>query len=43
MQTDSMMISKIKYIHEKPVKHGYVDEAAHWYIVLLEIMEIHQV
>ena len=25
-----MMISKIKYIHENPVKRGYVDEATHW-------------
>lgn len=30
MQTDTMMISKIKYIHENPVKRGYVDEAVHW-------------
>jgi len=30
MQTDTMMISKIKYIHENPVKRGYVDEAIHW-------------
>jgi REP element-mobilizing transposase RayT len=30
MQTDAMMISKIKYIHENPVKRGYVDEAIHW-------------
>ena len=30
MQTDSMMISKIEYIHENPVKRGYVDEATHW-------------
>ena len=30
MQTDAMMISKIKYIHENPVKRGYVDEAVHW-------------
>ena len=30
MQTDEMMISKIKYIHENPVKRGYVDEATHW-------------
>ncbi len=30
MQTDAMMISKIGYIHENPVKRGYVDEAAHW-------------
>ena len=30
MQTDSMMIAKIKYIHENPVKRGYVDDAVHW-------------
>ena len=30
MQTDTMMIAKIKYIHENPVKRGYVDDAVHW-------------
>jgi len=30
MQTDAMMISKIKYIHRNPVKHGYIDDATHW-------------
>ena len=30
MQTDAMMMSKIKYIHENPVKRGYVDEAVYW-------------
>jgi REP element-mobilizing transposase RayT len=30
MQTDVMMISKINYIHENPVKRGYVDDAVHW-------------
>jgi len=30
IQTDSMMISKINYIHQNPVKRGYVDEARHW-------------
>ena len=30
IQTDAMMISKIKYIHENPVKRGYVDESIHW-------------
>ena len=30
MQTDTMMISKIKYIHENLVKRGYVDEEIHW-------------
>jgi len=30
IQTDVMMIGKIKYIHENPVKRGYVDDATHW-------------
>lgn len=30
MQTDTIMVSKIKYIHENPVKRGYVDNAKHW-------------
>ncbi len=30
IQTDSMMISKIEYIHDNPIKRGYVDEAIHW-------------
>jgi len=30
MQSDAMMISKIKYIHDNPVKGGYLDEAKHW-------------
>ncbi len=30
IQTDAMMISKINYIHQNPVKRGYVDEALHW-------------
>jgi hypothetical protein len=30
IQTDGMMISKIKYIHHNPVKRGYIDEAIHW-------------
>ena len=25
-----MMISKINYIHQNPVKRGYVDDASHW-------------
>lgn len=25
-----MMLQKIDYIHQNPVKRGYVDEAAHW-------------
>ena len=30
IQTDSIMISKINYIHQNPVKRAYVDEAKHW-------------
>ena len=30
IQSDSMMTSKINYIHHNPVKRGYIDEAAHW-------------
>ena len=30
MQTDAMMKSKIDYIHQNPVKRGYVDESIHW-------------
>jgi len=25
-----MMVQKVEYIHNNPVKRGYVDEAAHW-------------
>lgn len=28
--TESMMLEKINYIHNNPVKRGYVDEAKHW-------------
>jgi REP element-mobilizing transposase RayT len=30
IQNDEMMRQKIDYIHQNPVKRGYVDEAAHW-------------
>ncbi len=30
MQTDEMMLSKIQYIHDNPVKRGYVDDPTHW-------------
>ena len=30
MQTDAMMLNKIQYIHENPLKRGYVDESSHW-------------
>jgi len=25
-----MLLEKIEYIHNNPVKRGYVDEASHW-------------
>lgn len=28
--SDTMMIEKINYIHQNPVKRGYIDEAKHW-------------
>ena len=46
MQTNAMMISKIKYIHENPVKRGYVDMWMKLHIgdiVLLEIMREYMV
>jgi len=27
---EKMMIEKINYIHQNPVKRGYVDECKHW-------------
>jgi len=30
IQSDLMMQQKIEYIHQNPVKRGYVDQAAHW-------------
>ncbi|MFT7880538.1 MAG: transposase [Sulfurimonas sp.] len=30
MQSESMMKSKIDYIHHNPVKRGYVDNPEHW-------------
>ena len=30
IQNDKIMIQKINYIHDNPVKRGYVDEAKHW-------------
>ncbi|MFT7880688.1 MAG: hypothetical protein ABXS91_09880 [Sulfurimonas sp.] len=30
MQNDLMLKSKIEYIHQNPVKRGYVDEPEHW-------------
>ncbi len=30
IQNEQMMIEKIGYIHNNPVKRGYVDESIHW-------------
>jgi len=30
IQNDEMMLQKINYIHENPVKRGYVDAPEHW-------------
>jgi len=30
IQDEAMMLQKIEYIHNNPVKRGYVDEAVHW-------------
>ena len=30
IQSEAMMIERINYIHNNPLKRGYVDEAAHW-------------
>ncbi|MCK5148761.1 transposase [bacterium] len=30
IQTKNMMIQKIEYIHNNPVRRGYVEEAVHW-------------
>jgi REP element-mobilizing transposase RayT len=30
IQNEKMMIDRINYIHNNPVKRGYVDEAEHW-------------
>ncbi|RGP39575.1 hypothetical protein BPTFM16_02779 [Altererythrobacter insulae] len=30
IQSDDMMRQKIEYIHQNPVKRGYVDQAKHW-------------
>ena len=27
---DQMMVERIRYIHNNPVKRGYVDESKHW-------------
>ncbi|MGD9970286.1 MAG: transposase [Sulfuricurvum sp.] len=30
IQSEAMMIERINYIHNNPLKRGYVDEAIHW-------------
>jgi len=30
IQSEAMIMEKISYIHNNPVKRGYVDEAKHW-------------
>ncbi len=30
IQSEEMMWQKIEYIHQNPVKRGYVGEASHW-------------
>jgi hypothetical protein len=30
IQNEKMMRQKIDYIHNNPVKRGYVDDAVHW-------------
>src|SRR5204863_8378116 len=30
IQSDEMMLQKLEYIHNNPVKRGYVDEPVHW-------------
>lgn len=30
IQSEQMMIDRINYIHNNPIKRGYVDEAKHW-------------
>ena len=30
IQSDAVMKNKIDYIHNNPLKRGYVDEAKHW-------------
>jgi putative transposase len=30
IESDEMMVQKLEYIHNNPVKRGYVDDAVHW-------------
>jgi len=31
IQNEAMMIQKIEYIHQNPLKRGYVDDASYWH------------
>ena len=30
IQTEEMLLQKLEYIHNNPVRRGYVDDPAHW-------------
>ncbi len=30
IQNDDMMLQKLEYVHNNPIRRGYVDEAIHW-------------
>jgi REP element-mobilizing transposase RayT len=30
IQSEDMMLQKVEYIHDNPVRRGYVDDPAHW-------------
>jgi len=30
LQNETMLRQKVEYIHQNPVKRGYVDESVHW-------------
>jgi hypothetical protein len=30
IQGDEMMLQKLEYTHNNPIRRGYVDEARHW-------------
>ena len=38
--SEDMMLQKIEYIHQNPVKRGYVDEAVHWRYSSAQIMRV---
>jgi len=50
IQNEAMMRQKIEYIHQNPVKRGYVDDAEHWryssarnYAGLEGLLDVHTV